>query len=182
MTQRFGVSAYSPEIQQNFSDDIIYDLSKVPNWITIPYIKNGLYDRLQENFRQYKNEPLLIDQDEYQWFRRPNVHGINYHITSMVRLLKPNAYTETAELVIYDSAVDVFISAATWIANNKTVKPMKILKHVWNKVGPGTFKCETCGTLGRGKFYTPNHMRVKSAICPDQLLTCEEKIVQDIVV
>lgn len=195
MTQPFayGMKAVTSEIKQNATDDLIYDLSRIPNWLTVPYIKDGLYDRLQHNFKQYKNEDLLIDQEEYQWFRRPATIQTNFHITSRVRLLKSTAppnflykhnkdYSETVDLVIYDSAVNAFISAVTWTTTTNIIKPMKILKHAWEHEEKGIYKCETCGMMGQGKFFTSNHMRVKSAICPNQLLTCEEKIVQDIVV
>jgi len=200
--QSFGtVQAHgtATEINQNASEDLVYNLSCVPSWMIVPYVAGGLYDRVQENFSKYKHEELLINQEYHRWFRRPSTQHINFNLNTRVRLLKPEAkkaktYTEIRkpenlemlDMVIYDSASDLSISAITWVTSSNIIKPMKIFGHIWEKVknnrDANMFKCSNCGMIGRGKFYTANHMRVKSAICPDKLLTCEEKIIEDIVV
>jgi len=190
----------TPEINQNESDDLIYDLSNMPDWCKIPYIVGGLYDRIQKNLREHAEQPLLVQQDEYQWFRRPS-SNINNNITTCVELLKPGVkatdYSYTTprnelnklilpvNLVFYDSATDIHIHAATWTSTSFTIKPIKILKHDWHKIMFGDisrYKCTACGLLGSGRFFSANFTKVKSAICPDRLLTCEQEIVRDIIV
>ena len=190
----------NPEIDQNESDDLVYDLSKMPGWCKIPYISGGLYDRIQENLRQHTNQPLLTEQDEYQWFRRPS-SNINNNITTCVELLKPgvketdysyimprsesNKLMLPVHLAFYDSATDINIHAVTWTSTSFAVKPIKILKHDWHKItfsDVSRYKCTECGLTGSGRFFTANYASVKSAICPDRLLTCEQEVVRDIIV
>jgi len=187
------------EIDQNESDDIIYDLSKMPNWIAIPYVKGGLYDRIQENISKHSDTPLLVDQDEYQWFRRPSMSmGYLPNLTSLVKLLKPGAtlasvilsddkykFILSIHLAYYDSAVNISTHAVTWVTPTSVLKPLKILKHRWEKIkwhsDVSRYKCTNCGMLGSGKFFTSNSMRVKSAICPDRLLTCNQEIIREVI-
>lgn len=190
------------QINQNESDDLIYDLSKIPSWLRIPYVSGGLYDRVINNIRSHSNQPLLLDQEEYQWFRRPSdTYNVRSKINAKVELIKPgikeselifrygnklkNKVT-TLTLAFYNSATDISINGVTWVAESKALKPLKILKHRWEKTGyvrdTALHKCEVCGMEGFGRFYTSNYQRVKSAIMPKYLLTCDQAIIMDIIV
>jgi hypothetical protein len=164
------------------SDDLIYDLSLVPNWLAIPYVLGGLLDRIKQNFNEHTREVLLPDQNEYHWFRKPSPspHIIRFESKAI------GGKDKSLELALYSSAANIEIQAFTWInLDGEAIKPIKIIKHDWYKykceTGETIYKCDKCEMRGRGKYFLSNQIQIGSGIRPDRLLTCEQEIVRDIV-
>jgi hypothetical protein len=181
--------------------DLIYDLSLVPNWMYCPYEPGGLYDQVINNVKENQDIPLLLEQDEYDWFRQP-IHSFNYEISTYVNLIKSSDYNGyssynipkeallTLQLAYYKSAAHN-IFATTWVSNSFSIKPFKILNHEWGD-GKGiknytrdylkSYACKKCGVNGFEAQYMSNNKKVSSAILPVEFLTCEQRIIQDIIV
>jgi len=180
----------TPSISQD-NPDLIYNLSNMPSWLYVEYISGGLYDRVIANDEEYKNEPVLFEQDEFQWVRQ-TLSSSNINIVTKVNLLKKESYNDKGyftvkddslfylELIFWKSSVYKNIQAVSWHNSNLIIKPIKILKHEWEAVVAGSakssYKCKVCDMVG----YKVTNTR--SAILPEKLLTCDQKIIENILV
>jgi hypothetical protein len=187
---------YMPDIPEETQkgSDLIYDLVQVPEWQPIPYITGGLYDRCISNFLENGNKPALPDDDEnYEWYKIPHPSNI-----VSIRLQKPGKKVEETyeynsygkeyrkitgvvrlDIYLYASATHEFLQAFSFGDRNNIIKPFKILNHKWgiiNKINKYNYwKCEECGLEGKSKI-----SEFKPPIIPNQMLTCEEIKIKDI--
>lgn len=199
----FGIGSVAKAIKkfdQNIPD-LIYNLSLMPSWMYLPYEKDGLYDRVMQNNLENKDLPLVLENDEYQWFRQPLPSGINN--TVRVTLIRPgiddslgiyslsSKETLTLELAYWKSTTYKNIQAVSWVNSEVNIKPFKILKHEWeiNHISLNRIKenivnyiCKKCNMKAGRTTYSSNSLRVPSAILPNKLLTCEQAIIEDIIV
>ena len=188
-------------------DDLIYQIVKCPNWTPIAS-SSGIYERVLENFKTHKSDENLIDHEEYQWVRVPsssNIYSVflvrpgkiperassNKMIGGRREYVSYWTNVVRLDLFFYYSATHENVQAFTFGDRQRIIKPLKILNHKWELppsginewngavpmiTGQTHWKCSKCGMTATSKLNNGK------AILPDQMLTCDEAVVQDILV
>jgi hypothetical protein len=178
--------------------DLIFAIIKNPVWTPIPYVVDGIYDRCVANFQEHKKDEVLIDNDKYDWVRIPAASYIRtiyiakpgkiveqkykYYRRSKTDVKCSLVWTNVVrmDLFFYRSMTYKNIQGFTFGDRHNILKPLKILDHHWARTETAaawdcnTWTCAVCGLAGK------SHDSNMSALIPEELLTCDEKLVENI--
>lgn len=178
--------------KSQIENELIYSIVRQIAFVPVKYIEGGIYDRLMENFTH--NSKMELDPDgEYDWINIPLPNKLLIFLAlpgeepKYVRLnqnerwAKPKyGYTniKLINLYYYRSAINKNIQGVTFGDLNNIIKPIKILEHKWEQMSvysDNQWKCKKCGMVGYSNPKDP------SILLPSEYITCDEKIIRNII-
>ena len=196
------------DVDQKIKGDLIYTLHIIRNkTYIVKYEKDGLYDAILNNFKEHSSELELFENEKYDWnallkseikdentiylcrpdkkplrkrfeFNKPksDIFKHGYKLVNVVKLRR----------FVYRSSYYPEIIGYTYgeITGKRIINPIKILEHDWERCSFGKYKYYDSNILGwtckkcsmKGYSYSSE----KKAIYPNDLLTCDEVMIKDI--
>lgn len=192
---------YSP-IEINDSEDLFYGLGIALQGHVVPYKEGGLYDKVVDNMKRYKDVDAFENQEEYEWYKihmyshnllleKPGKKAVFAEKKSFDKYGFPMIYSRIVNvsqlrLSYYQSAINKNWLAITYSDSRNMLKPLKVMKHNWRRVGSTENKdgefvvsnyaygiriCSKCGIKGRV---------ANDVVYPESNLNCEEYGIKDI--
>jgi hypothetical protein len=173
--------------------NLIWTLNSVKiSWSVIPYVSDGIYDKVLNNIKENKNTKLgdwyrvnHFKSDKVVLLQKPGkrvyttckpVINIKLNNSDIV-----NSYHGVVKLSLYFylNATDKNLQGFTFGDSNNVIKPFLVFDHKWRmKEFDKNYKiyvCEDCEMIGRHKYKNDENI-----IIPEEFYTCEEYKVKNI--